>query len=121
MKLNILAYFWSLWYRLLAFCPTILLRQVSVKRRGVAGAVITILVTIIVISVSLIVAGYFAAIDPGLSGVANTTYHSVWNQIWNGLNMLGILPLAIIAAAIISVFMGLFAYSQRGGGGGGGF
>lgn len=95
-------------------------RRLLADKRGISGLVGTMVTLvafgfIILISVVLMDSVRDVATDVSLSTSANETYEAVEASIWNALDLAQIIPIIIIATAIIGILFTAFAIRRSGG------
>jgi hypothetical protein len=52
---------------------------------------------------------------PALTGSANTTAYSVYNNVYSAFSLSAIVPIVAAAGVIISIIVGVFAFKRGGG------
>ena len=95
------------------------LRSLRNDKRGVAALVIgliTVLITCaILIPIGLLVTSNLQSAMPALTGSANTTAYSVYNNVYSAFSLSAVVPIVAAAGVIIAIIVGVFAFrSQRG-------
>lgn len=88
------------------------------NKRGIAGMVIGLVVTLAACAVLIPIGVYlnaklYAAL-PAMTGTANTTATSVRDNIYSAYSISAVIPLVAAAAVIIGIIVAAFAYTRGG-------
>jgi hypothetical protein len=95
------------------------LNKLRSNRKGITGLVIGMVVVLVacavLIPIGLLVTANLQSSMPALTGSANTTAYSVYNNVYSAFSLSAIVPIVAAAGVIISIIVGVFAFKRGGG------
>jgi uncharacterized PurR-regulated membrane protein YhhQ (DUF165 family) len=92
------------------------LKFIRENRKGITGLVIgmvTVLIACaILVPIGLLVTANLQTSMPALTGSANTTAYSVYNNVYSAFSLSAVVPIVAAAGVIISIIVGVFAWKR---------
>lgn len=86
------------------------------NKKGITGLVIGMVVVLVacavLVPIGLLVTSNLQASMPALTGSANTTAYSVYNNVYSAFSLSAIVPIVAAAGVIISIIVGVFAFRR---------
>lgn len=81
----------------------------------VIGMVVVLVACAVLIPIGLLVTSNLQTAMPALTGSANTTAYSVYNNVYSAFSLSAVVPIVASAGVIISIIVGVFAWKRSSG------
>ena len=93
------------------------LKKFKENKKGITALVIGMVVVLVacavLVPIGLLVTSNLQASMPALTGSANTTAYSVYNNVYSAFSLSAIVPIVAAAGVIISIIVGVFAFRKQ--------
>lgn len=78
----------------------------------VIGMVVVLIACAVLVPIGLLVTSNLQTAMPALTGSANTTAYSVYNNVYSAFSLSAVVPIVAAAGVIISIIVGVFAFRK---------
>lgn len=79
----------------------------------VIGMVVVLVACAVLVPIGLLVTSNLQTAMPALTGSANTTAYSVFNNVYSAFSLSAVVPIVAAAGVIISIIVGVFAWKRN--------
>lgn len=79
----------------------------------VIGMVVVLIACAVLVPIGLLVTSNLQTAMPALTGSANTTAYSVYNNVYSAFSLSAVVPIVAAAGVIISIIVGVFAFRKQ--------
>lgn len=90
-----------------------LIKKFASNNKAITGLVIGMVVVLVacavLIPIGLLVSSNLQTSMPALTGSANSTAYSVYNNVYSAFSLSAVVPIVAAAGVIISIIVGVFA------------